>query len=77
MSAVVLSCQTVVPTTYPDPKTASKAVVAATEGVLEISERSHMMSPSPRIHHTNPGTFTYVPMHLHYMLTEAGPRLYE
>lgn len=24
-----------------------------------------------RIHHTNPGTFTYVPMHLHYMLTEV------
>ncbi|CAK9007359.1 unnamed protein product [Durusdinium trenchii] len=23
------------------------------------------------IHHTNPGTFTYVPMHLHYMLTEV------
>ncbi|CAJ1337066.1 unnamed protein product [Effrenium voratum] len=34
--------------------------------------RAHLgQAPHITIHHTNPGTFTYVPMHLHYMLTEV------
>eukprot|EP00438_Fugacium_kawagutii_P035443 Skav231813 [mRNA] locus=scaffold692:378194:380648:- [translate_table: standard] len=34
--------------------------------------RAHLgQAPHIAIHHTNPGTFTYVPMHLHYMLTEV------
>ncbi|CAE7028093.1 PDK [Symbiodinium natans] len=34
--------------------------------------RAHKgQAPPIKIHHTNPGTFTYVPMHLHYMLVEV------
>ncbi|CAE7333915.1 PDK, partial [Symbiodinium necroappetens] len=34
--------------------------------------RAHKgQAPPIKIHHTNPSTFTYVPMHLHYMLVEV------
>lgn len=43
---------------------------AATDSAM-LCRASLAQAPHIAIHHTNPGTFTYVPMHLHYMLTEV------